>query len=549
MSDPTTPSDADGMRPHDADVQEPRLQITVASIQDVVVANGRNDGPAVKRASAAIATSELRYRRLFEAARDGIFLVDPDTRKITDANPFMVELLGYGRDELIGKELWEIGLLRDEEDSRAAFEKLSEHGYIRYEDLPLQTKAGGRREVEFVSNLYQEGDRQVIQCNIRDITERKLAEKALRDNEERYRLLVDGVKDYAIFRLDPAGHVTSWNVGAERINGYREDEILGTHFRCFYPAEAVRDGEPERELDAAAAHGRFEDEGWRVRKNGSRFWASVVVTALREAGGGLQGFAKITRDVTERKQLEDELRRRAEQLAEADRRKDEFIAVLAHELRNPLNSIGMAARLLRQGGEKEREWALGAVDRQLATLGRLTEDLLDAARLSTGKIHLWHESVNLHRAIMQAIDSVSEFINERKHNLEITTPSYAMMVDGDPTRLEQVFVNLLTNAAKYTERGGRISLTAEADGKDYLVRIRDNGEGIAAAMLPHLFEMFTQVESSTQLSGGGLGIGLALVKNLVEMHGGTVGGASEGVGRGSEFTVRLPAADMPVASA
>ncbi|MGZ5127223.1 MAG: sensor histidine kinase [Burkholderiales bacterium] len=169
--------------------------------------------------------------------------------------------------------------------------------------------------------------------------------------------------------------------------------------------------------------------------------------------------------------------------------------------------------------------------------------------MSTGKIHLWHESVNLHRAIMQAIDSVSEFINERKHNLEITTPSYAMMVDGDPTRLEQVFVNLLTNAAKYTERGGRISLTAEADGKDYLVRIRDNGEGIAAAMLPHLFEMFTQVESSTQLSGGGLGIGLALVKNLVEMHGGTVGGASEGVGRGSEFTVRLPAADMPVASA
>lgn len=544
MSDLTTPSDDSAMRPHDARAQEQGLQITVSSIHDVALAHDRNDGPAVKRAAAAIGSSEVRYWRLFEAARDGIFLVDPDTRKITDANPFMVQLLGYGRDELIGKELWEIGLLRDEEDSRAAFQKLSQHGYIRYEDLPLQTKAGGRREVEFVSNLYQEGDRQVIQCNIRDITERKLAEKTLRDTEERYRLLVDGVKDYAIVRLDPAGHVTSWNVGAERINGYREDEILGRHFSCFHPAEAVRDGEPERELDAAAAHGRFEAEGWRVRKNGSRFWASVVVTALREAGGALQGFAKITRDVSQRKVLEDELRRRAEQLTEADRRKDEFIAVLAHELRNPLNSIGMAARLLRQGGEKDREWALGAVDRQMAALGRITEDLLDAARFSTGKIHLRRQRADLKCVITQAIDSASESINERKHDLEITTPSDAMMVDGDPTRLEQVFVNLLTNAAKYTGRGGRISLTAEADGKDYVVRIRDNGEGIAAVMLPHLFELFSQVEPSPHRSRGGLGIGLSLVKNLVEMHGGTVNAASEGGGLGSEFTVRLPAADI-----
>ena len=180
----------------------------------------------------------------------------------------------------------------------------------------------------------------------------------------------------------------------------------------------------------------------------------------------------------------------------------------------------MAARLLRQGGETEREWALGAIDHQVATLGRVTEDLLDAARFSTGKIHLRRESVNLHAVITQAIDSVSEFINERKHNLEITTPSDAMMVDGDATRLEQVLVNLLTNAAKYTERGGRISLTAEADGKDYVVRIRDNGEGIAAVMLPHLFDLFNQVEPSAHRSRGGLGIGLSLVKNLVEMHAG-----------------------------
>ena len=298
----------------------------------------------------SVAFSEVRYRRLFEAARDGILVLDPDTRKITDANPFMVELLGYPRDELSGKELWEIGLLKDEEASQVAFRELKEHGYIRYEDLPLQTKGGVKREVEFVSNIYGENGRQVIQCNIRDITERKRAEHSLRESEDRFRLLVAGVKDYAIFRLDPNGHVSSWNEGAERINGYREEEIVGRHFRCFYPAEDVEEGKPENGLKTATATGRFEEEGWRVRKDGSRFWADVVITPLWGHAGGLQGFAKVTRDVTERKRLEDELRLRAEQLAEADRRKDEFIAILAHELRNPLGSISMAARLVRGRG-------------------------------------------------------------------------------------------------------------------------------------------------------------------------------------------------------
>jgi len=177
--------------------------------------------------------SETRYRRLFEAARDGILILNADTGKITDVNPFMVELLGYSRDEFLGKELWEIGLFKDKEASQAAFLELQEKGYIRYEGLPLETKEGARCEVEFVSNVYQEAGQQVIQCSIRDITERKRVERAQRESEERFHVLVEGVKDYAVFMLDTEGRATSWNTGVERVLGYDEAEFTGQHSPAF----------------------------------------------------------------------------------------------------------------------------------------------------------------------------------------------------------------------------------------------------------------------------------------------------------------------------
>ena len=231
-------------------------------------------------------------------------------------------------------------------------------------------------------------------------------------------------------------------------------------------------------------------------------------------------------------------------LAEADRRKDEFIAILAHELRNPLGNISMAAHILRRpdlGGEN-REQGLGVITHQVGALNRLIEDLLDVSRISKGKVHLRREPLDLAAVIGHAADSVATLVREREHELTRSLPPGPMLVDGDATRLEQVFVNLLTNAAKYTPKGGRISLTAAAEGGDYIVRVRDTGEGIAADMFPRLFEMFTQVETSTRRSRGGLGIGLSLVKDLVELHGGNVTATSEGVGMGSEFVVRLPAA-------
>lgn len=258
-----------------------------------------------RRAQEELQHSETRYRRLFETARDGILILDSATGKITDVNPFMVEMLGYSRDEFVGKELWEIGLFREKEASQAAFRELQENGYIRYEGLPLETKEGMSCEVEFISNVYQEADRQVIQCNIRDITERKRTEQTQRESEERFHVLLEGVKDHAVFMLDTAGYVTSWNTGVRRVLGYDEAEFIGQKFSSMFAPEDIETGEPERELETATADGQADNERWHIRKDGTRFWATGTVTPLHNETRRVHGFAVVMRDETERRMAEE----------------------------------------------------------------------------------------------------------------------------------------------------------------------------------------------------------------------------------------------------
>ncbi len=258
-----------------------------------------------KGAQEELQDSETRYRRLFEAARDGILLLNAATGKITDVNPFMMELLGYSRAEFLGKDLSEIGLFKDQEASKAAFLELQEKGYIRYEDLPLETKEGVRCEVEFVSNVYQEAGQQVIQCNVRDITVRKRAEEVQRESEERFHVLVEGVKDYAVFMLDDEGRATSWNTGVERILGYDEAEFIGRHFSCIFTPEDIATGEPEKKLQTAEAEGQADQERWHVRKDGTRFWATGAVTPIQDEMKRLDGFAIVMHDNTERRMAEE----------------------------------------------------------------------------------------------------------------------------------------------------------------------------------------------------------------------------------------------------
>jgi len=372
-----------------------------------------------------------------------------------------------------------------------------------------------------------------------ELAQRKQYEDALRQNEERFRHLVEGVKDYAIFGLDAGGHIMSWNAGAQRIKGYAASEIIGSHFSRFYTPEDLARNWPAHELEVASVEGRFEDEGWRVRKDGSRFWANVVITALYDDKQRVRGFAKLTRDLT--------ARRRIEALQETDRQTREFLAMLAHELRNPLAGIANALELMRRSPDAEHAGLRNVIQRQTAHLSRIVDDLLDVSRITQGKIVLRKERLDLSEAVARVVESCRSSIDARKHLVDLQLAAHSVPVDADPTRIAQIVQNLVINAVKYTAPGGRITIAVAAESGEAVLRVRDNGIGIPPELLRNVFDLFVQGDRSLDRTEGGLGIGLTLVKRLVELHGGSVAASSEGPGAGSEFVVRLPLAEREAA--
>jgi PAS domain S-box-containing protein len=373
----------------------------------------------------------------------------------------------------------------------------------------------------------------------RDLSLRRDAEERLRQSEERFRLLVDGVQDYAIYMLNVEGLVTSWNAGARKIKGYESDEIIGRHFSVFYPREDIDAGRPWIELALAREQGRAEDEGWRVRKDGSKFWARVVVTALRDEHDRLRGFAKVTQDLTQR--------RHSESLEVAARNINDFIAVLAHELRNPLAPIRTAAQVMRGGGPADatQEQMLKIIERQSAQLGRIVEDLLDISRVTRGIFSVVTRVMPLTEIVDQALETARPLIEAAKHRLRVEMPVQTLLVSADAARMTQALTNLLNNAARYTEPGGEITLTVEATNgatPQVAIRVRDTGRGIEARLLDSIFSMFVQARTALGEPGAGLGVGLALARAIVEMHHGTLQARSDGPGKGSEFTIRMPLA-------
>jgi hypothetical protein len=401
-----------------------------------------------------------------------------------------------------------------------------------HEDLPdpgslLDTVPRGR-------GLYAPGDRDPLSAMVRLGGE----------SDQLFRLLVANVRDYAIFVLDPTGRVATWNIGAERIKRYRADEIIGRHFSVFYPDDDVRSGKCEMELEVAAREGRFEDEGWRLRSDGTQFWANVVITAMRDDAGTLVGYAKVTRDLTERKRTEDE---RAARLAaeQANLAKDEFFAVLGHELRNPLAPIVTALQLIKLRGDAPSPREVRVLERQVQQLMHLVDDLLDVSRIARGKLELKQQVIDLRGPIGRAIEIASPLVEHKGHHLEIKAPPHAVLVHGDEARLTQVFANLLTNAAKYTDPGGHIQLRVWQAGAEAVIEVHDDGIGIDKDFLPRLFDPFAQGAQNGERGAGGLGLGLGLVRSLVELHGGQVEAHSPGARQGSTFTVRLPAVSQP----
>ncbi len=370
----------------------------------------------------------------------------------------------------------------------------------------------------------------------RERVERRKAEAALRQSERMHRLTLDSVKDYAILTIDTDGRIATSNAGAASVLGYREDDLVGQPTRILFTPEDVAADLPRRELSRAGARGSGDDERWYVRKDGSTFWGSGLVTPLLDEGGRLRGYTKVVRDMTERKRAE-------EALLEADRRKDEFLAMLAHELRNPLSAINNAAELSRHReiSPDQVEWTREIISNQVKHLTRLVDDLLDVSRITLRKVRLKPEPVDLAAILSRAVEATAPSFAGRGHDLRFDPGPGSLPIEGDPTRLEQVFVNLLTNAGKYTEPGGTIALSAAREGDAMVVRVRDNGVGIDPEMLARVFDLFAQVDRSLDRTQGGLGIGLTIARRLVELHGGTIEVASDGPGLGSEFTVRLPA--------
>lgn len=637
---------------------------------------------ALHNADIAQAEAEARaheQRKWFEitlkSIGDAVITVDTQNR-VAFMNPIAEALTGWQSREALGQHLEQVLQLVDRHAHRGVENPVTQ---VMQEDLavdlPLHTrlvaKDGTERPIDDSVAAIRDSQGNVIGAVLvfRDITERQRAEAALRESEECFRLLVDGVRDYALVMLDSEGRIVNWNAGAAAMHGWSAAEAIGQPVSLVYTLEARDHDQPRRDLDWAAAQGRYAGESQRMRKDGSVFWAEVILTALRDAEGHLRGFAEVTRDLTVQKQAERQVedsrarlnsivelamdaiitidaeqrivlfnkaaekifgvpavdalgrplerfisehfrrahhehlrtfgegdgakrvmgrqvtlralrangeefpieasisqtdvggqklltvilrditeRVRADQaLREADRRKNEFLAMLGHELRNPLAPIRNAVQVMKKvhPASPKHLWAQQMIERQVKHLGRLVDDLLDVSRIIQGKISLQKVPIELADVLHQALETSHPLIDARRHKLIVSLPDQSVRLIGDGLRLAQVVSNLLTNAAKYTPEGGTIWLTAAREQDEAVISVRDTGEGIPEALLPHLFDLFTQAERTLDRAQGGLGIGLTLVKTLVELHEGRIEAKSGGPGKGSEFIVRLPLSEEP----
>lgn len=448
------------------------------------------------------------------------------------------KILGYKAEEVIGQHVSMLMPPESLEDTRYILDKIRRGEKVDHYLSKRRRKDGEIIDVSLtVSPLRNAAGKIVGASKVgRDVTESRQA-GLLKD---RLAAIVESSDDIIISKtLD--GIIVSWNKGAERILGYTAEEAIGKHISMLMPEGYLDD--MHRILNRIRRGEKVEHfETKRICKDGRIIDVSLTVSPVRDSEGNVVGASKIGRDITQQKQME------AERL-ESERRKDEFLAMLAHELRNPLASISNAVQLFGAlETEADLEWAKEIVGRQVKHLSRLIDDLLDVSRITRGKISLKKETLNLMPIVAGAVETARPLIEERNHQLIVSVAPGTLRLEADPLRLEQILVNLLTNAAKYTPPGGKISLTALSEQGYVVVKVSDTGIGISPELLPRVFDLFVQGDRSIARTEGGLGIGLTLVQKLAEMHDGTVTAASDGPGQGAEFTVRLPAAPVPAST-
>ncbi|MGH9159825.1 MAG: hybrid sensor histidine kinase/response regulator [Vicinamibacteraceae bacterium] len=472
--------------------------------------------------------NEQQLREFFENAAEGLHLVGQDG-VILWANRAELDLLGYPRDEYVGHYIAEF--YADEEAATDILNRLSRNEIVRDHEVRLRCKDGSIRYVLITANgLWEDAALVHARCFTRDITDRKQAHEA----RAWLAAIVDSSND-AIIGKTLDGIITSWNTAAERIFQYTAAEAIGQHISVIIPTERrTEEDDVLARLRRGEKVGHFETV--RCAKDGRAIDISLTVSPIRDADGRIIGASNVSRDITDQKRAELELH-------QASQMKDEFLATLSHELRTPLNAVLGWSQVLRSGvlPPDIQQRALDSLERNARAQAQLVEDLLDVSRVISGKLKIRAEPVDLARVISAAVDTVGPSAAAKRLEVHLSCDAETeLLVTGDADRLQQVVWNLLSNAVKFTPAGGRVDIDLARRASQAEITVRDTGRGIDSAFLPHVFERFRQADSTAARAHGGLGLGLALVRHVVEAHGGTVGVDSGGEGRGAAFTVRLP---------
>jgi PAS domain S-box-containing protein len=506
--------------------------------------NGVGTGDAA-RTEQALRASELSYRRLFEAAEDGILILDVDTGRINDVNPFLGELLGFPRDELMGKFVWELGPDRDLAANKAKFDLLQKDGCVRYENLPLEAKNGRLISVEFVSNVYQAGDKKVIQCNVRDITKRKHAYDTLGASELSYRRLFEAAKD-GIFILDvDTGRINDVNPFLVELLGFSHDEMVGKTVGELSPFKDIEENKVMLARLQKDGYVRYEDLPLKTQ-DGRQIQVEFVSNVY--PAGDRKVIQCNIRDITARKQIEAQLKTSLKETGDLNTEIQNFYHTLSHELKTPLTSAREFISIVMDGlagplNPTQLEY-LGIAKESCDQLRRYINDLLDVTRLETGKMSIEFQKEPLAELLERVVEMLAPAAAGKNVSLTCECQPNLPDVPMDKQRILQVLTNLTTNAIKFTSSGGSIRLSVAefpAQPECLLVQVRDTGQGIPKDQIAMLFNRLFQSNHNAESgeSRNGLGLGLYICKELVELHGGNIWAESE-VGKGSMFSFGLP---------
>ena len=487
------------------------------------------------------------FRLMIESVSDyAIIILDLGGHVVT-WNPGAERIHGYTAEEVIGQHFSRFYLPDDVADGKPEkdLELAEKERWVEAESWRLR-KNGSRLWALVATTALCDKTGKLVGFGqmTRDLTDQKKAEDRMRQSSEQFRMLVDSVEEYAIYMLDSSGRISTWNSGAEKIKRYSANEIIGKNFACFYTSEDVAAGKPQHNLEMARKYGHIREQGFRVRKDGSVFPAEVVITVIRDEHGGVRGFSKVTRDVSE------QVRTRGMEAAKiaaekASQAKDDFLAALSHELRTPLTpALAAASYLVSNASKLPPEFSddLDVIRRNIQLEARLIDDLLDLTRISRGKLELRLARVDAHTAINDALQIAKEQINEKQLNVMTLFQAKRHFVRADAVRIQQVFWNLINNAAKFTGPAGQIEIQTRNDEDEHFIfEITDTGIGIEPARRQTLFNAFEQGEPSVTRQFGGLGLGLAIAKNLLDLHHGQISVHSQGRSYGATFIVTLDA--------